>query len=100
MVKLQKLKPICKSNLLCDIIWRWLVVFLLHNNNDKIVEDMSQLKTLKRKATANTPKVRLHEVLNKNNKINLGCLAKFETELDLYIEEILIHPKVQLQNGR
>lgn len=60
---------------------------------------MSQLKTLKRKATANTPTVRLPEVLNKNNKINLGYLAKFESELDLYIEEILIHPKVQLQTA-
>ncbi len=75
---------------------------------------MSQLKTLKRKATANTPKVRmhdpkvrlydpkvkLHEVLNNYDKINLGYLAKFESELDLYIEEILIHPQVQIQNSR
>lgn len=82
---------------------------------------MSQVKTFKRKATVNTPKVRLNEpkvrlhepkvrlhepnvrlneVHDSYNKINLGYLAKFESELDLYIEEILFHPQVQIQNSR
>jgi hypothetical protein len=61
---------------------------------------MNQMKTLKRKATANTPKERPIEVTNKISRMNLNYLAKFESELDLYIEEIFIHPQVQFQNGQ
>lgn len=61
---------------------------------------MSQLKTPKKKVDLDNSRIKLYDVLKKRNKMNLNYLAKFESELDLYIEEIFVHPQVQFQNGQ
>ncbi len=61
---------------------------------------MDKIKTFKSRPSNSPSKVSSNNVMNKINKINLSYLAKLESELDLYIEEILIHPKIHVQSGR